>query len=95
VSEVESFRSPFRWDIVTMIESIYYIRIDRLASFLSGVMGLLTESGRFVYRIHDVQKHRMYVDTISQLYPHTERVSENLFCTKAPGFGAGDQIPSR
>ena len=80
VSNFESFRSPFCWDVVIMVESVYYLNLPALPAFLERVMGLLNPEGTFVFRVHNLEKHREYVETILALYPRTEKVDQNLFC---------------
>jgi hypothetical protein len=79
VSAFESFCSPFRWDAIAMVESIYYIKVIDLPLFLSHAMEMLNEQGIFLFRLHDLDKHRQYVETVQRLYPHTQKVDLNLF----------------
>jgi cyclopropane fatty-acyl-phospholipid synthase-like methyltransferase len=79
VSDFESFRSPAKWDIITMVESIYYVPLDGLPEFLSGLMTMLSDKGRILFRLHDLEKYREYTDLIYKLYPTAEKVAENVF----------------
>jgi len=83
VSDFESFRSPFQWDAVAMIESIYYLDLDDAPLLLKVIMGMLREKGIFLARFHDFNKHRAYVELIQGLYPSAERVDGNLLCINA------------
>jgi len=80
VSDFESFRSPFRWDIIAMVESLCYVKLGDLPAFLSRTVGMLSPEGAFVFRLHDLEKYREYVEAVLGLYPHTEKVDQNLFC---------------
>jgi predicted TPR repeat methyltransferase len=80
VSDFESFRSPFRWDVVAMVESLCYVKLGELPAFLSRTIGMLNPEGTLVFRLHDLEKHREYVDLTLSLYPGTEKVAQNLFC---------------
>lgn len=79
VSDFESFRSPFRWDVIAAVESIYYLKIQEFPLFLERTVQLLNPEGTFMIRIHDREKHREYVDELFRLYPKAES-DENLFC---------------
>jgi predicted TPR repeat methyltransferase len=83
VSDFELFRSPFKWDVVTMIESLCYVKLEEIPAFLPAVIGLLTEHGALLFRLHDLEKHREYVDSVYRLYPQTQKVDKNLFCVSA------------
>ena len=80
VSDFESFRSPFKWDIVAMVESVCYVKLADLPEFLGRVVGMLNPEGALLFRLHDLGKHREYVESILALYPRTEKVDQNLFC---------------
>jgi predicted TPR repeat methyltransferase len=78
-SDFESFRSPFHWDLIAMVESLYYVKLSELPSFLERMMEMLSENGILVFRVHEFEKHREYVEGAMRLYPHLERVGENLY----------------
>lgn len=80
VSDFESFHSQLRWDIIAMVESVYYVRLVQLPVFLSCMMQTLNPDGFFVFRLHDLEKHRAYAEVVMDLYPHAEKVDQNLFC---------------
>jgi predicted TPR repeat methyltransferase len=80
VSDFESFRSPFRWDIVVMIESIYYAKLGDLQGLLNRVMVTVSESGFLLIRLHDFDKHREYVETVQAFSKDVKRLSPNLLC---------------
>lgn len=84
VSDFESFRSPFKWDTIVMVESICYVRLGELPAFLARMIGMLDREGAIVFRLHDLEKHREYVEAVLGLYPNTEKVDEKLFCIPSP-----------
>ena len=79
VSDIESFRSPFRWDAIVMIESIYYINLRDLPAVLGRIMEMLSNRGILLIRLHDIEKHRDYIETAERLFPQMEKVAGNLF----------------
>lgn len=79
VSDLEAFRSPFKWDAVVMIESMNYVKLAELPAVLNRLMGMLADRGVFVVRLHDPNKHSEYVRTIHELYPGTQNMGTNLF----------------
>jgi cyclopropane fatty-acyl-phospholipid synthase-like methyltransferase len=84
VSDFESFRSPFHWDAIAMVESLYYVKLGELPRFVSCTVGMLSPEGVFVFRLHDLAKYREYVEAVLALYPRTEKVDQNLFCIYHP-----------
>jgi 2-polyprenyl-3-methyl-5-hydroxy-6-metoxy-1,4-benzoquinol methylase len=80
VSDFESFHSPFYWDVIAMIESIYYVRLVELPAFLKRMIGMLHPEGTLVFRLHDREKHREHLKAVLRLYPHAESVDQSLFC---------------
>ena len=78
VSDFESFRSPFQWDVVALIESVCYVKAAEVASFLPRIMQMVKKDGVLLIRLHDFAKHALYIDTIQRLYPHAEKLSPNL-----------------
>jgi predicted TPR repeat methyltransferase len=93
VSDFESFRSPFRWDIVAMVESLCYVKLGELPEFLSRTIGMLNPEGTLVFRLHDLEKHREYVEAVLDLYPSTEKVARNLFCISGSSRPVGSVSP--
>jgi cyclopropane fatty-acyl-phospholipid synthase-like methyltransferase len=79
VSDFESFRSPFKWDIVAMVESICYINLSYLPIFLENVLNMLNPSGMLLFRLHDIEKYREYIYGISAAYPQAKQIDKNLF----------------
>jgi len=67
VSDIESFDSDQTWDVIAMIESVYYIRTDKITEVLTRAMGMLNAGGYLLLRIHDFSKHREYIDVIRGL----------------------------
>jgi predicted TPR repeat methyltransferase len=80
VSDIESFRSTLKWDVITMVESIYYVKLGELSLFLSRIIGILNPQGILVFRVHDLERHHDYIVALSDAYPHMEKISEHLFC---------------
>lgn len=79
ISDIESFRSPFMWDAIVMVESIYYVDVCELPVVLERIMGMLNKCGVLLVRIHDLERHREYVDTIRSLFPFAQKKDEKLF----------------
>jgi cyclopropane fatty-acyl-phospholipid synthase-like methyltransferase len=67
VSDIESFDSNLRWDVIAMIESVYYVKIERVAEVLNRAMRMLNAGGYLLVRIHDFSKHQLYLDAIHGL----------------------------
>lgn len=80
VSDLESFRSPFKWDTIVMIESIYYVRIEEVPTFLERLLEMLDAKGVLLFRLHDAKKFSGYWKMISRTFPHLEKVSDSLAC---------------
>ena len=70
-----------------MVESIYYVKRGELPAFLDRMTEMLDQGGIFVFRLHELEKHREYIETVVRLYPHTQRIGEYLFgiCSRVPG----------
>lgn len=75
VSDIESFRSGFKWDAIVLIESIYYVRLHRAQAVLERLIQMIKPSGFLLIRFHDCEKHREYVAEIYKLFPAAEAVS--------------------
>ena len=84
VSDFESFDSPFKWDMITMVESIYYIDLTKLPTVTQKLVDMLDAGGQLLFRVHDTAKHKKHMDLVLTQYPHTERIENNLFCIPAP-----------
>jgi predicted TPR repeat methyltransferase len=80
ISDVEGFRSNLKWDVITFVESVYYINPRRLSEVIHRFVGMLEATGCILIRLNDVEKHRAYLDMIFQSYPHTEKIGASLFC---------------
>ena len=78
VSDIESFSSPFKWDAIVMIESIYYVDVDLLSVVLTRLTEMLEEEGFILIRLHDVEKHREYIEAINRRFPQMKWVAANL-----------------
>jgi len=85
VSDIEGFESPFQWDSIIMIESIYYVKINELPRVLAYLQRRLKRSGFMLFRIHDFQRHREYVDCIQAFFREVRLVDENLLCVAGAG----------
>jgi 2-polyprenyl-3-methyl-5-hydroxy-6-metoxy-1,4-benzoquinol methylase len=78
VSDIESFDSNLRWDVVALIESVYYVKINQVAEVLNRAMGMLNAGGHLLLRIHDLSKHHQYVDAIQGLGSRVEHIGALL-----------------
>lgn len=83
-SDIESFRSPFQWDAIAMVESIYYISLSNFEPVLRRVSSMLTENGLLMIRVHDLEKHRAYIDALYALFPLISQSGDKLFCVINP-----------
>ena len=79
-SDFESFSSPFKWDVIAMIESICYLKLTDVPAFLDRAFGMLTDSGIIVIRLHDFDKYSKYIEIIEGLFAASKRVSPNVLC---------------
>ncbi|MEQ1353857.1 MAG: class I SAM-dependent methyltransferase [Candidatus Acidiferrum sp.] len=77
VSDIESFDSDEKWDAIAMIESVYYVKIDKVPEVLRRLAGMLMPGGYLLLRIHDFSKHSKYIEAIDSLGWNVER-QENL-----------------
>ena len=80
VSDFESFRSAFHWDLIAMVESICYVKIRRAASVFGAHDGDAKSGAESLYFAYTSLKASEYVEMVVRLYPHTEKVDEYLFC---------------
>ncbi len=80
VSDFESFQSPFQWNTIAMIESIYYLKLSAVPALLDRLAKMLTENGTLLLRLHDVKEHYEYVETVRQLFAGSKWLSGNLLC---------------
>jgi SAM-dependent methyltransferase len=67
VSDIESFDSHLKWDVIALIESVYYIKIKKVVEVLNCAMRILNPGGYVLLRIHDSSKHHQYIDAIHRL----------------------------
>jgi cyclopropane fatty-acyl-phospholipid synthase-like methyltransferase len=67
VSDIESFDSDLKWDVIAMIESVYYVKTERVAEVLNRALRMLNAGGYLLVRIHDFSKHHQYLDAIRSL----------------------------
>jgi SAM-dependent methyltransferase len=81
VSDFESFRSPFDWDAIALIESLYYVRLEFVPAFVLRLSQMLTTDGLLLIRLHDMQKHSLYVQAVRKQLPMTECVGTNLLAS--------------
>lgn len=71
---------PFHWDVIAMLESIYYVRLSDLPRTLNRWLEMLNPDGIVVFRLHDSDKHQQYLKAVLRMCPHTKKVERNLFC---------------
>ena len=67
VSDIESFASNQKWDVIALIESVYYIKIKKVVEVLNRAMRILNPGGYLLLRIHDSSKHHQYIDAVHRL----------------------------
>lgn len=84
VCDFESFNTTLRWDLIAMVESIYYIRLGHLPTFLKRITGMLAPNGSLLLRIHDLERHSAYVDSLSHLSPQAQKIDQSLFLINCP-----------
>jgi predicted TPR repeat methyltransferase len=89
VSDIESFRSPFLWDAIVMVESIYYLQLTALSSVLRRISSMRTPDGSLVVRVHDAEKHREYINELYRVLPTTRKIGDRLFSA-----GSGESFES-
>jgi 2-polyprenyl-3-methyl-5-hydroxy-6-metoxy-1,4-benzoquinol methylase len=73
VSDIESFRTDKVWDVILMIESVYYLKLPRVPEVLGMLHRRLTPEGFLLLRIHDDKKHRHYIDALQMAFPRIQR----------------------
>ena len=88
VSDIESFRSPFRWKAILLIESVYYIHIQQLPSVLSRLRDMLVDDGFILVRIHDTAQHQEYVRALERLAPGGCKIDSTLYGIPRSGLSA-------
>lgn len=77
VSDIESFVSNEKWDVIAMIESVYYVQIDTVTEVFRRIARMLNPGGYVLLRIHDFVKHCKYIDAINGMGWNVER-KDNL-----------------
>lgn len=83
VSDFESFRSPFQWDIVALVESLCYVKRTEIPRYLTTLAEMLVPQGRLVIRLHDLRKFKEYMDEVYRLFPNAEKMGSNLVAIPA------------
>jgi SAM-dependent methyltransferase len=78
-SDIESFEIKGLYSAILMVESIYYLPIPRIAEVLQRALNATTENGFVLIRIHDLLKHREYVNKIRELYPRSVVIGSTLW----------------
>jgi len=71
-SDIESFDSDLKWDVIALADSIYYVKVEKVAQVLTRAAGMLNADGYLLLRIHDFAKHREYIEVIRYLGSHVE-----------------------
>lgn len=79
-SDFESFRSPFKWEVIAMVESVYYVKLAAIPQFVAKLQDMLCDSGVLLVRIHDTSKHRAYLDALEQQMTMIGEGAANVFC---------------
>jgi 2-polyprenyl-3-methyl-5-hydroxy-6-metoxy-1,4-benzoquinol methylase len=78
VSDIESFDSNLKWDVIAMIESVYYVNIEKIVDVLNRAMGRLDSGGYLLLRIHNFSKHHHYIDAIDRLSARVDHTGPAL-----------------
>ena len=78
-SDIESFCSPFRWNAILLIESIYYLDIHRMPELFSRLETMLDDCGFILVRVHDVERHHAHMEALRRIAPNGEMVDPTLF----------------
>jgi trans-aconitate methyltransferase len=73
IGDFGSYRGHDRYDAILMIESLYYLAMDQVESFLGRLATLLTPAGSIVVRIHDTHRHGGYVALIEKVFPVAQK----------------------
>jgi hypothetical protein len=89
VSDIESFRSPFQWDAIVVVESIYYSQLTALSRVLRRISSMRPPDGSLVVRVHDTEKHREYINELYRVLPTTRKIGDRLFSA-----GSGESFES-
>jgi cyclopropane fatty-acyl-phospholipid synthase-like methyltransferase len=88
VSDIESFRSPFQWDAIVLIESIYYVRPELMAEVFERFAEMLTEDGFILIRVHDAEQHADCLSAIREIVPGAQRIDPTLLAIYRPALAA-------
>ncbi len=78
VSDIESFDSNQKWDVIAMVESVYYVAIEKVVRVLTHAMGMLNARGYLLLRIHDFSKYHQYIDALGRLTARVEHTGPLL-----------------
>lgn len=87
VSDIESFDSDLKWDVIALVESIYYVKVEKVGQILTRAVGMLNADGYLLLRVHDFAKHHEYIDVIRGLGSHVEHKG-SLLIVPAQGISA-------
>jgi len=87
VSDIESFDSDLKWDVIALVESIYYVKVEKVGQILTRAVGMLNADGYLLLRVHDFAKHHEYIDVIRGLGSHVEHKGP-LLIVPAQGISA-------
>lgn len=83
-SDIESFTSSEKWDVILMVESVYYLKCTTLPFILRRICKMLDDSAVLIIRIHDPAKHSPHVEAILSLKCVVDRIGNHLFCIRPP-----------
>lgn len=72
-----------------MIDSLYYVKLSGLGKFLGRCTEMLRVDGLLLIRLHDLERHNVYLQALSRLY-QVERLAGNLFCIARSPAGSSD-----
>ncbi len=61
-----------------MVESVYYVAIEKVVRVLTHAMGMLNAGGYLLLRIHDFSKYHQYIDALGRLTASVEHTGPLL-----------------
>jgi cyclopropane fatty-acyl-phospholipid synthase-like methyltransferase len=91
ISDIESFDSPFQWNAILLIESVYYVDLQRLPLLLSRLRNMLTDDGFILVRIHDTDKHHEYFQALHRLAQPGARIDPTMLSIKRSDLKFGPE----
>jgi len=68
-SDLRDFTSDTQYDVVVIVESIYYLDLKDAADFLRRARNFLTPAGVIVIRVHNCHEYNDYANVIRSILP--------------------------